>query len=52
MVRGEKLVALVGVRDLVVVDTPDALMVCARDGAQDVRKIVEELERRGLKQYL
>ncbi|BET58654.1 mannose-1-phosphate guanylyltransferase [Geobacter sp. 60473] len=52
VVRGEKLVALVGVRDLVVVDTPDALMVCTRDGAQDVRKIVEELERRGLKQYL
>ncbi|HMN03548.1 MULTISPECIES: mannose-1-phosphate guanylyltransferase [Geobacter] len=52
VVRGEKLVALVGVRDLVVVDTPDALMVCAKDGAQDVRKIVEDLERRGLKQYL
>ncbi|GLI36927.1 mannose-1-phosphate guanylyltransferase [Geobacter hydrogenophilus] len=52
ILRGEKLMALVGVRDLVVVDTPDALLVCARDRAQDVKKVVEEMERRGLKRYL
>lgn len=52
IVRGEKLMALVGVRDLVVVDTPDALLVCARERAQEVKKVVEELERRGLKRYL
>jgi mannose-1-phosphate guanylyltransferase len=42
----EKLVAAVGVRDLVVVETPDALLVCPRERAQDVAKIVKELERR------
>lgn len=38
-----KVVALVGVRDLVVVDTPDALLVVPRDRAQDVKKAVDAL---------
>jgi mannose-1-phosphate guanylyltransferase len=42
-----KLVALVGVRDLVVVDTKDALLVVPRERAQDVRSIVQALEARG-----
>jgi mannose-1-phosphate guanylyltransferase len=41
------LVALVGVEDLVVIAAPGAILVCSRDRAQDVRKVVEELERRG-----
>jgi len=47
-----KLVAFVGVKDLIVVDTPDAVMVCAKSAAQDVKKVVEELERRGETGYL
>jgi mannose-1-phosphate guanylyltransferase len=39
-----KLVALVGVRDLVVVDTADALLVASREHAQDVGQIVKMLE--------
>ncbi|MEV2240030.1 sugar phosphate nucleotidyltransferase [Micromonospora sp. NPDC049891] len=42
-----RLVAAVGVRDLIVVDTVDALLVCPRDRAQDVKSIVDELKRRG-----
>jgi mannose-1-phosphate guanylyltransferase len=42
-----KLVALVGVEDLVVVDTDDALLVMPRARAQDVRLIVETLKKRG-----
>jgi mannose-1-phosphate guanylyltransferase len=41
-----KLVAAVGVRNLVVVETSDALLVCARDRAQDVAKIVKLLEKK------
>ena len=41
-----KLVALIGVRDLIVVDTPDALLVAARDRAQQVGDIVRALEQR------
>jgi mannose-1-phosphate guanylyltransferase len=47
-----RLVALLGVDDLVVVDTRDALLVCRKDRAQDVRLVVEELRRRGLERYL
>jgi len=39
-----KLVALLGVKDLIVVDTPDALLVAARDRAQQVGEIVKALE--------
>jgi len=42
----DKFVAAIGVRDLVVVDTPDALLICPRDRAQDVGKIVKALEER------
>jgi mannose-1-phosphate guanylyltransferase len=40
-------VALVGVDDLVVVETADAVFVCPRDRAQDVRQIVKQLQARG-----
>ncbi|MCM0082503.1 NTP transferase domain-containing protein [Geomonas sp. Red32] len=47
-----KLVAFVGVKDLILVDTPDAIMVCSKSAAQDVKKVVEELEKRGETGYL
>jgi len=47
-----RLVAVIGVEDLVVVDTPDAVLVCRKDRAQDVRLVVDELRRRGLERYL
>jgi mannose-1-phosphate guanylyltransferase len=40
----KKLVALAGVRDLVIVDTPDALLVCDRKQAQKVGDLVKMLE--------
>ena len=49
---GGKLVAVVGVSDLVIVNTDDALMVCPLDRSQDVKKVVEELERSGMREYL
>lgn len=39
----ERLIALVGLSDLIVVDTPDALLVAHRDKAQDVRAVVKLL---------
>lgn len=48
----DKLVALVGVEDLVVVDTGDSLLVCKRDRAQDVKKVVNELKQRGRRDLL
>jgi mannose-1-phosphate guanylyltransferase/mannose-6-phosphate isomerase len=40
----DRLIATIGLNDLVVVDTPDATLVCAKDRAQDVRKVVDALE--------
>jgi len=42
--RGNRLVCTVGVKDLVIADTPDALLVCNKDNTQDVKKIVEILK--------
>lgn len=40
----DRIIATVGVRDIVVVDTPDAVLICSRDRAQDVKKLVETLK--------
>jgi mannose-1-phosphate guanylyltransferase len=48
----DKLIALLGVRDLVIVDTEDALLVMPKERAQDVRRIVEQLQAKGLKRHL
>jgi mannose-1-phosphate guanylyltransferase len=42
-----RLVAMLGVSEIIVVDTPDAVLVCRRDRAQDVKAIVDELKGRG-----
>ncbi|MDE6356901.1 MAG: mannose-1-phosphate guanylyltransferase [Clostridia bacterium] len=47
-----KLIATIGVENLIVVETADAIMVCAKDKAQDVKKIVEELKARGREELL
>ncbi len=46
-----KLVALVGVDDLIVVDTPDVILVARRSDAQRVRELLEVLDARGLARY-
>ncbi len=43
----DRLVALVGVRDLIVVDTPDALLVCSKAEAQKIKQIISRLEDQG-----
>lgn len=48
----EKFVAVIGVRDLVVVETQDALLICPRERAQDVGKVVKSLEQRKLTRLL
>ena len=42
-----RVVAALGVSDLMVIDTPDALLVAAKDKAQDVKKVVDVLKERG-----
>lgn len=48
VLSGDKPVVVVGATDLVVVDTGDTLLVVPKSRAQEVRKAVEALEKRGL----
>jgi len=48
----KKFVALVGVQDLVIVETEDALLVTHRKSSQDVGKIVKELAASGQTELL
>lgn len=48
----KKLVAVIGLKDIVIIETEDALLVCAKARAPDVRRAVEELKERGLDAYL
>ncbi len=43
----KKAVALVGVKDLVIVETDDALLITTREGSQDVGRVVTELRKAG-----
>jgi mannose-1-phosphate guanylyltransferase/mannose-6-phosphate isomerase len=47
VVGADRLIVTLGLRDTIVVDTGDALLVCAADRSQDVRAIAEELARTG-----
>ena len=46
VLSNERLTALVGVKDLIVIDTPDAILVAHKDRAQDVKHIVAQLKSR------
>jgi len=40
---GEKLIATVGVQNLIVVDTPDAILICQKENAEDIKRVLENL---------
>lgn len=41
---GKKLIATVGLEDLIVVDTADATLICAKDSAGDIKRVLENLK--------
>lgn len=47
-----KIIATVGCQNLIIVDTPDALLVCPKYKSQEVKKIVERLKSEGKDKYL
>ena len=49
---GERLIATIGLKDMVVVDTPDATLVTPKEKAQEVRKIVETLKQTNREEHL
>ena len=46
LIHSDRIVAAVGLENIVIVDTGDVLLVCHRDHVQDVKKIVASLEER------
>jgi mannose-1-phosphate guanylyltransferase len=48
----EKLVVTIGIKDTIVIDTGNAILICAREKAQEVKSVVNYLRDRGLEQYL
>ncbi len=48
----KKALAIVGLEDIIVIDTDDALLICHKGRSQDVRKVVEIMRREGLEDYL
>lgn len=48
----DKFIATLGMHNTVIVEAGDAILVCAKDRAQDVRNIVEKLKERGMTQFL
>ncbi|MBW1645781.1 MAG: NTP transferase domain-containing protein [Deltaproteobacteria bacterium] len=51
-VFSDKPTALVGVKDLLVVDTPDALLICRKGRSQQVREVVARLQEQGREDLL
>jgi mannose-1-phosphate guanylyltransferase len=52
ILSSRRLVAAIGLEDMIIVDTDDALLVCPRSRAQDVRKVVDALRRARKTSYL
>jgi mannose-1-phosphate guanylyltransferase len=47
LIVSDRMVVTIGVEDLVIVDTEDAILICRRERAQDVRDVVQKLKERG-----
>ena len=47
-----RVVATIGLKDMVLVDTPDATLVCPKSRAQDVKGVVDILKKRKAREYL
>lgn len=48
----KRLIATIGIENMIIVETDDAILVCHKDQAQNVKDVVEQLQKRGLDKYL
>jgi mannose-1-phosphate guanylyltransferase len=48
----KKLAATIGIENIIIVETDDAILVAAKDRSQDVKMIIEKLKESGLEEYL
>jgi mannose-1-phosphate guanylyltransferase/mannose-6-phosphate isomerase len=52
VIAGERVMATIGLKNMVVIDTPDATLVSSKEDAQEVRKVVEVLKKRKRDEHL
>ena len=52
VINDQRISALVGVEDLLVIDTDNGLLICKRGESQNVKEVVDYLKRKGLDKYL
>jgi mannose-1-phosphate guanylyltransferase/mannose-6-phosphate isomerase len=52
LLAGSRVLATAGLKDMVVVDTLDATLICPKEQAQKVKELAEELKRKGLEEHL
>jgi mannose-1-phosphate guanylyltransferase len=52
LVKSDRLVVTIGLTDMIIVDTDDALLVCSRQRTEEVRHIVEQLQQQEEQRYL
>ncbi|MEK7190019.1 MAG: sugar phosphate nucleotidyltransferase [Patescibacteria group bacterium] len=50
--HGGRVLATLGMKDTIIVDTEDAILVCPKERAQDMKKLIEKMEAGGLNKYL
>jgi mannose-1-phosphate guanylyltransferase len=49
---GDRLIVTVGLEDVIIVDTPDALLVCHRDRAEEIKPVLDEIAKTAGDRYL
>lgn len=52
VMAGDKLIATVGLTDVIIIDTPDALLVCDKNRSQEVKEIIDKLKKENKGHYL
>lgn len=49
---GDKLIATLGIQDIVIVDTEDITLVCSKDKSQHIKELIKELKKQKMEAYL
>jgi mannose-1-phosphate guanylyltransferase len=49
---GKKIVATIGVDDLIIISTDDAILVCKKERSQEVKEVVDFIRRKQMNEYL
>ena len=48
----KKIIALLGIKDLTIVETKDAILISDKNHGQEIKKLVEKIKQQGLEKYL